>query len=73
LRACAPVGGRLDHLADLRVERPRSLAEGSWVSRILEHSGRLTLARTVSLAEPLQGAVERLGRIVDRLPGGRRA
>lgn len=55
------------------MERPRSLAEGSWVSRILEHSGRLTLARTVSLAEPLQGAVERLGRIVDRLPGGRRA
>ena len=29
-----------------------------------------TLALTV---EPLQGAAERLGRVVDRLPGGQRA
>jgi methyl-accepting chemotaxis protein len=30
-----------------------------------------TLERAVALAEPLEGAVERLGRIVDRLPGSR--
>lgn len=29
------------------------------------------LERAVALAEPLEGSVERLGRIVDRLPGGR--
>ena len=31
------------------------------------------LQRAVDLADPLEGAVERLGRIVDRLPGGRAA
>ncbi len=31
------------------------------------------LQRAVELTEPLEGAVERLGRVVDRLPGGRRA
>jgi hypothetical protein len=30
------------------------------------------LARAAQMAEPLEGAVERLGRIVDRLPGGAR-
>lgn len=30
------------------------------------------LQRAVELGEPLEGAVERLGRIVDRLPGGKR-
>ena len=30
-----------------------------------------TLQRAVSLAEPLEGTVERLGRALDRLPGGR--
>lgn len=29
-----------------------------------------TLERAVALASPLEGAVERLGRVVDRLPGG---
>jgi methyl-accepting chemotaxis protein len=29
------------------------------------------LQRAVAMAEPLEGAVERLGRVVDRLPGGR--
>jgi hypothetical protein len=28
------------------------------------------LQRAITMAEPLEGAVERLGRIVDRLPGG---
>jgi methyl-accepting chemotaxis protein len=31
------------------------------------------LQRAITMAEPLEGAVERLGRIVDRLPGGMRA
>lgn len=31
------------------------------------------LERAISMAEPLEGAVERLGRIADRLPGGRAA
>lgn len=31
------------------------------------------LHRAITIAEPLEGAVERLGRIVDRLPGGMRA
>jgi hypothetical protein len=30
------------------------------------------LQRALELTEPLEGAVERLGRVVDRLPGGRR-
>jgi hypothetical protein len=30
-----------------------------------------TIARAVELIEPLEGTVERLGRVVDRLPGGR--
>jgi hypothetical protein len=30
------------------------------------------LQRAVGIAEPLEGAVERLGRMVDRFPGGRR-
>lgn len=29
------------------------------------------LERAISLTEPLEGAVERLGRVADRLPGGR--
>ncbi len=31
------------------------------------------MQRAVEMAEPLEGAVERLGRMVDRLPGARRA
>jgi ABC-type transporter Mla subunit MlaD len=30
-----------------------------------------TLARAVEMTQPLEGAVDRIGRIVDRLPGGR--
>ena len=30
------------------------------------------LEQAVALGAPLEGAVERIGRIVDRLPGGRR-
>jgi hypothetical protein len=32
-----------------------------------------TLERAVNMATPLEGAVERVGRLVDRLPGGRLA
>ena len=31
------------------------------------------LQRAITMAEPLEGAVERLGRVVDRLPGGMRS
>jgi hypothetical protein len=31
-----------------------------------------TLQRGLEIAEPLEGVVERVGRIVDRLPGGTR-
>jgi hypothetical protein len=40
-------------------------------SRVTEIMSALPLLeRAVRLGEPLEGAVERLGRIVDRLPGG---
>ncbi|MDQ6777714.1 MAG: hypothetical protein M3071_16225, partial [Actinomycetota bacterium] len=32
-----------------------------------------TLERALQLATPLEGAIDRFGRLVDRLPGGRRA
>jgi hypothetical protein len=31
----------------------------------------VSLQRAVAIAEPMEGAVERLGRAIDRLPGGR--
>ena len=31
-----------------------------------------TLERAIALASPLEGAIDRFGRFVDRLPGGQR-
>ena len=48
-------------------DRAREVAEaGTEVA-----AGLPALRRAVEMAEPLEGAVERLGRIVDRLPGRR--
>ena len=55
--------------AQLVTERAALVAEsGAQVAAALP-----LLQRAIELSEPLEGAVERLGRIVDRLPGGRRA
>jgi hypothetical protein len=48
-------------------ERAREVADrGAEVAAALP-----MLQRAVGIAEPLEGAVERLGRMVDRFPGGR--
>ena len=47
------------------------LSSGAFRS-VLATSLLPTLQRAVGLAEPLEGAVERLGRVIDRLPGSAR-
>ena len=73
------LGERVDHI-DARAEE--ILATGGRVeqaARDVAAVGRQiadalpVLQRAITMAEPLEGAVERLGRIVDRLPGGMRA
>jgi hypothetical protein len=72
------LGDRVDQIDARAVE---VLATGDRVeqaARDVAASGRLiadalpVLQRAITMAEPLEGAVERLGRIVDRLPGGAR-
>jgi len=53
------------------------LEQGGALAQVAEGSTRLAealpaLQRAIELVEPLQGATERLGRIVDRLPGAPR-
>lgn len=67
-RAETRAGEVMEHAAIVS-ERAALVAEsGAQVAAALP-----LLERAIELTEPLEGAVERLGRIVDRLPGGRRA
>jgi hypothetical protein len=76
LAAIVELGERLDERVDdilatgERVERSaKDVADvGRQVADALP-----VLQRAITMAEPLEGAVERLGRIVDRLPGGMRS
>jgi hypothetical protein len=73
-RVVVELGGRIAALGEdinaqgiVIADRAREVAErGAEVASALP-----TLQRAVGIAEPLEGAVERLGRIVDRFPGGR--
>jgi predicted nuclease with TOPRIM domain len=64
----------LDRLASAMLEQGRRVEAAG---RDVAVSGRQIadalplLERAGTMAEPLEGAVERLGRVVDRLPGGR--
>jgi hypothetical protein len=68
-------GERMDLLAESVLMQGRAIegaarevaARGAQVVEALP-----TLQRAVELAEPLEGVVERVGRLADRLPGGRR-
>jgi hypothetical protein len=71
------VDGRLGGLLDLGDRIDDVLEQGRRVeavaARVAERGGPIadampTLQRAVEMAVPLEGAVERLGRIVDRLP-----
>jgi hypothetical protein len=58
--AMVALAGRIDARADALI----ALGE-----RMIETG--VSLQRAASIAEPMEGAVERLGRAIDRLPGGR--
>jgi hypothetical protein len=60
------LGGNVLEQGDLIEQRARDVAE-----RAADIVAALPLLeRALALGEPLEGAVERLGRMVDRLPGG---
>jgi hypothetical protein len=77
------VGRRLDERAEVILDSTErivaaayAVAEGAdRVAEVLPSLEASATAATVlaQTAEPLQGLVERLGRIADRLPGARRA
>lgn len=61
------MGDRMDGRAAEVVEAAREVArEGAAIAELLP-----VLGRAVEMVQPLEGAVERLGRIADRLPGAR--
>ena len=61
------MGGVANEHAVAMTEAAREVAvRGAEVAAALP-----TLERAVAIATPLEGTVERLGRIVDRLPGSR--
>jgi len=67
---------RLLEMGQLAVEQSLLVAERA--REVVEQGAEVaaalpTLQRAIAIAEPLEGAVERLGRLVDRLPGGARA
>jgi len=68
------LGGTLQLLADEVLEEARVMALRA--QAVAEVGAQVveslpTLERAVTMATPLEGAVERVGRLVDRLPGGR--
>ncbi|MCW3039000.1 MAG: hypothetical protein JWM31_905 [Solirubrobacterales bacterium] len=72
----AALGDTFQHLGDgLLSEARATQAVGAEVAqRGAEIAAALPLLqRALDLGEPLEGAIERAGRIVDRLPGGRRS
>lgn len=70
----AALGTQFEHLGDALLTEARSTqAVGAEIAqRGAEIAAALPLLqRALDLGEPLEGAIERAGRIVDRLPGGR--
>ena len=69
------LGTRMQDLGDRVDSRGAEVASqaGAVASTATELAAVIpTLERTLALATPLEGAIERVGRLVDRLPGGRR-
>ena len=69
------VGIRIQALADRFDARAADMADQAAV--VTETASELiallpTLERALQMATPLEGAIDRFGRLVDRLPGGRR-
>ena len=65
------IGERVLELGDILMERSTLADRAKDADRGADVAAALpTLQRAVSI-EPLEGAVERLGRAIDRLPGGR--
>ncbi|MCW2998776.1 MAG: hypothetical protein JWN65_2325 [Solirubrobacterales bacterium] len=70
----AAMGRQLDKLGDALMAEARStqMVGREIAVRGAEIAAALPLLqRALDLGEPLEGAIERAGRIVDRLPGGR--
>ena len=63
------VDGRLDEVMATGDRVEQAAQEVALVGRQVAEALPV-LQRAITMAEPLEGAVERLGRIVDRLPGG---
>ena len=62
------LGERVSEQGDVIADRAREVADrGGELVAMLP-----TLERAIAFAQPLEGTVERLGRMVDRLPGGAR-
>ena len=60
------LGDRVSEQGDVIAERAREVADrGGELVAVLP-----TLEKAIAFATPLEGTVERLGRMVDRLPGG---
>lgn len=72
--AVLALGERIDIRGAAIVEEGHALRASA--SEVTARAGQVLealplLERAVAMAEPLEGAVERLGRVADRLPGGR--
>lgn len=70
------LGGRIDErgkqiVAEGKIIQDRAREVSERAGQVLE--ALPLLERAIALAQPLEGAVERLGRVADRLPGGRAA
>jgi hypothetical protein len=70
----AVMGDQFEHLGDALLAEARSTQVVG--AEIAKRGGEIAAAlpllqRALDLGEPLEGAIERAGRIVDRLPGGR--
>lgn len=68
------LGGKVDKLGDALLAEARSTQ--AVAHELALRGGEIAAAlpllqRALDLGEPLEGAIERAGRIVDRLPGGR--
>jgi hypothetical protein len=72
--AMVELGERMIVLGDTMVERSTVIADVA--KEVADRGGEVAAAlpmleRAVAMASPLEGTVERLGRALDRLPGGR--
>lgn len=68
------LGGKIDErgkqiVAEGKIIQDRAREVSDRAGQVLE--ALPLLERAIALAQPLEGAVERLGRVADRLPGGR--